>query len=71
MYDFILKIIDDFILTYVPKINLRNSDPLLLSILEFIELLYQYGIISEYFSKKVLSSLFLISEILENLERKY
>lgn len=67
IYSFLEQLIDNFVLSGLPKWIMKET-PFLLPLLELIDLLFNYGLISYDFAKPLLRNLYLTSETLKSLE---
>lgn len=68
LYGFLEKLIDSYVLAGLPKWVLARGKPILVPILELIDYLFGYGLISYEFCKPLLRFLYLTSETLKSLE---
>lgn len=68
LYSFIEKLIDDYVLAGLPKWILPQGKPMLIPLLDLVDYLLGYGLISYEFCKPLLRFLYLASETLKSLE---
>lgn len=70
IYSFIEKIIEVYVLAALPRWQITEGEPLVVPLLEMIDFLFTYGLISYEFCKPLMRYLYLISETLRSIEQK-
>jgi hypothetical protein len=64
LYRFILEIFDHFTLEVTPLWKFGESHPIELPLIQLVRIIYEYGVVSIQFTKKLAKYLYLYSDVL-------